>query len=152
MTDIRETQDRLAIRELADRYTLSVTRRDWDAMAACFHEDAAWITSVGHDFRGRAAIKAGISETVGAMEFLVQMQHAITIDELTETSATARSILNEFGRAPGGQMGVFVLGIYTDKVTRIDGRWGFAERFFQAHYLDTAAPAGMKLVDYANQR
>ena len=49
-------------------------------------------------------------------------------------------------------LGVFVLGIYTDKVTKVDGRWGFAERYFQAHYLDGAAPPGMKLVDYADQR
>ena len=151
MTD-QETKDRLAIRELADRYTLAVTRRDWDAMAAVFHEDARWITSVGHNFVGRPAIRAGISEVVGAMEFLIQMQHAITIDDLTADSAVTRCILNEFGRAPGGQMGVNVMGVYTDKVTKVDGRWGFAERFFQAHYLDGAAPPGMKLVDYDNQR
>ena len=152
MTDIRETQDRLAIRELADRYTLGITRRDWDAVGACFNENARWMSSVGHDFQGRRGIQEGLRETVEAMEFLVQMQHAIVIENLTAERATARSVLNEFGRLPGGQAGVFVLGVYTDTVAKEGGRWGFEHRFFQVHYLDGAAPPGMMMVDYKNQR
>jgi uncharacterized protein (TIGR02246 family) len=151
MADIQEVAERQAIRDLIDRYTLEVTRRNWDGVAACFHEDASWITSVGHNFQGRQAIITGVSGVVESYELLVQMNHAVTIDELTSDRAKARSVLNEFGRAPGGDNGVFVLGVYTDTVTKVDGRWAFAERFFQAYYIDMAAPGGRVLVDYKNQ-
>jgi hypothetical protein len=152
MSDFQETQDRLAIRELADRYTMGITRRDWDAVGACFNENARWMSSVGHDFKTRRGIQEGLRETVEAMEFLVQMQHAIVIDDLTADSATARSVLNEFGRVPGGEHGIFVLGVYTDKVAKVGGRWGFDHRWFQVHYLDGAWPGGAMMVDYKNQR
>ena len=152
MSELQELADRLAIRELSERYCLSVTRRDWEAMAACFHEDGRWVTSVGHDFRTRPVIRDGIKETVESFEFLIQMPHALVIDELTPTRATAKTILNEFGRAAGGQGGVNVLGVYHDIVTKQSGRWEFEERFFEAYYIDPATPAGMKLVDYATRR
>jgi uncharacterized protein (TIGR02246 family) len=152
MSELQEVADRLAIRELSERYCLGVTRRDWDAMAACFHEDGRWVTSVGHDFRGRQAIKDGIRETVESFEFLVQMPHTVTVSELTATRAKANTILNEFGRALGGQSGVNVLGVYHDIVTKQSGRWEFEERYFEAYYIDPATPGGMKLVDYATRR
>jgi hypothetical protein len=151
MADMQEIADRQAIRELIERYTVEVTRRNWDGMAACFHEDSRWVSSVGHDFQGVQAIKAGISGVVEGYDLLVQMNHGVTIDELTSDRATARSVLNEFGRAPGGPSGVFVLGVYTDDVTKVGGRWGFAKRFFQVHYIDVTAPAGRVLVDYKDR-
>jgi uncharacterized protein (TIGR02246 family) len=151
MADIQEIADRQAIRELIDRYTLEVTRRNWDGVAACFHEDARWVSSVGHDFQGQRAIKAGISEVVESYELLVQMNHGVTIDDHTATRATARSVLNEFGRAPAAASGVFVLGVYTDDITKVGGRWGFAKRFFQVHYIDVAAPGGRVMVDYKDR-
>jgi uncharacterized protein (TIGR02246 family) len=151
MADIQEMHDRLAIRELVDRYTLAVTRRDWDAVAACFHEDARWHASVGYDFRGRTGIREGLREVVEGMELLVQMTHGITIDVLTPERARATSVLNEFGRMPGGEGGVFVLGLYYDTVAKVGGRWGFEERDFQLHYIDASPPPGNVTVDYKNQ-
>lgn len=150
--DIQEMFDRLAIRELVDRYSVAVTRRDWDAVADCFHEDARWRASVGYDFQGRETVRAGIRQVVERMEFLVQMTHACVVDELTADRARATSVLNEFGRRPNGQGGVFVLGVYTDTVTKAQGRWVFEERDFQVHYIDTAALPGRQMIDYANAR
>ena len=151
MSELQEVADRLAIRELAERYCLGVTRRDWDYMAACFHENARWHTSVGHDFRGRDGVRKGIQETVETFEFLVQMPHCVVIDEISPTRAKCRVILNEFGRAQGGQTGVNVMGVYDDIVTKESGKWEFQERYFHAYYIDPAAPQGMKLVDYATR-
>jgi len=151
MADIQELADRLAIRELTDRYTLGVTRRDWDALAACFHENARWRASVGYDFQGRPAIREGLRQVVEGMEFLLQMTHACVIDDLTPNRAKVMSVLNEFGRAGGDAGGVFVLGIYYDTVTKSGGRWAFEERNFQLHYLDGASPPGTVTVDYKNQ-
>jgi hypothetical protein len=120
-------------------------------MADCYHSDAHWITSVGHHFRGRDEIREGISGVVAEMEFLVQMQHAIVIEDLTLSTATARSVLNEVGRRPGGEQGVFVLGVYTDEVTKVDGVWRFKTRYFQNHYLDLSPMPGAVLVNYYAQ-
>jgi hypothetical protein len=152
MSELQELADRLAIRELAERYCLGVTRRDWDQMASCFSENSRWVTSVGHDFRTREGVRKGISETVESFEFLVQMLHGVAISELTPTRARANTILNEFGRAPGGQAGVYVLGVYHDILTKESGHWEFEERYFEAYYIDGAAPPGMKMVDYATRR
>jgi hypothetical protein len=151
MSDMQETQDRLAIRELADRYTMGITRRDWDAVAACFHENARWGASLGMDFQGRQAILDGIRPGVEAMDFLVQMQHACVIENLTADRATVRNVHNEVGRMPGGG-GLFLLGVYSDVVVKVDGAWVFEDRYFQAHYVDPAPNAGMIMVDYKNQR
>jgi ketosteroid isomerase-like protein len=146
MTSVEETQNRLAIRELIDRYTVAVSRRDWDAVAACFHEDGRWRTSVGHDFQGRPAVREGIRAAVEARGFLIQMTHGMTIDALTDDRAETTSVLNEFGAAAA----VFVLGLYHDTVTKVDGRWGFAERRFQVHYIDSGPLNGNIVVDYKN--
>jgi hypothetical protein len=150
MADLQETADRIAIRDLLDRYTLGVTRRDFDAMAACFHENARWHASVGYDFKTREGVRAGLREVVESMQFLLQMTHACVIDELTADSAKVQSVLNEFGKRDG-EAGVFVLGIYYDRVTKVGGRWGFEERDFQLHYIDAGPPPGTITVDYAKQ-
>lgn len=150
--DIQETADRLAIRELVDRYSLAVTRRDWEAVARCFHPNARWRASVGYDFQGRETIRESLKQVVESLEFLVQMTHACVIDDLTADRARVTSVLKEFGRRPNGQGGVFVLGVYTDAVIKADGRWVFQDRDFQVHYIDTAAPPGLQMIDYATQR
>jgi hypothetical protein len=151
VADLQELADRLAIRELCDRYTICVTRRDWEGMAQCFHENGRWrAPAVGYDYQGRATVKEAISGIVGAMDYLIQMTHACVIDELTPTRAKVMSVLNEFGKV-SAEAGVFVLGIYYDTLVKEDGRWQFEDRNFQLHYMDAAPPPGFKSVDYANQ-
>jgi hypothetical protein len=154
MTDNEELAARLAIRELVERYTLSVTRRDWEAMGRCFHEQSVWRTSApfNHEFHTRQGVQDGISGAVSTSDFLVQMTHGVVIDDLTADRAAVTVVLNEVGRRTGAQTGLFLLGVYHDVVTRIDGRWGFEERFFQAYYVDTAWLPGSVVVDYATRR
>ena len=153
MSELRELADRLAIRELVERYTLAVTRRDWDAMAACFHEESRWRTSppFGHDFSTREGIRKGISEAVSSSDFLVQMTHGVVIDDLTPERARVTVVLNEVGRRSHAQTGLFLLGVYHDTVTKNAGRWGFEDRYFQAYYVDTAFLTGQVCVDYATR-
>jgi ketosteroid isomerase-like protein len=145
MSDIQEFMDRLAIRELIDRYTVSVSKRDWDAVASCYLDDAKWVTSVGHNVSGIEAVREGIRGAVEARKFLIQMTHGMTIDSLTADTAETTSILNEFGT----EGSVFVLGTYHDKIRKVGGQWKFHERFFQVHYIDTTEMKGNIMVDYA---
>jgi hypothetical protein len=141
-------QDRLEIRELADRYTIGITTRDWDTVRSCYHADARWHASVaGLDFRGQDALVAGLRAIVEAASFVLQMQHAILIENLTADRATARSVLHEVVARPNGR-GLTVLGVYNDRVGKFDGRWLFTERYFHAHYTDQSPLPGEILVDY----
>jgi hypothetical protein len=149
MASSQEVEDRLAIRELIELYSLSVTLRDWEAVGSCFHPAARWHTNVGHDFHTRQGVQDGIRASAEAMEFLVQMSHGVVIRELTPERATANVVLNEIGSFIGRDAGVFVLGVYYDTLVKHEGRWVFLERNFQAHYIDPAKPRGRQFVDYA---
>lgn len=147
MNSLEELQDRLAIREVAELYSVSVTQRDWDSMAGCFLLEARWHTSFGHDFRTRQGIRDGIRGLIEGFEFLVQMSHSVVIGELMPARAKATVVVNEFGRNVGGQGGIFVLGLYHDTLVKAGGRWLFEDREFRAHYMDTAPPPGHVLVN-----
>jgi hypothetical protein len=153
MSNLQELEDRLAIRELIERYTVSVTRRDWDQMGGCFHQESRWRTSppFSYEFHTRKGIQEGISGAVSSSDFLVQMTHGVVIDELTADRAKATVVLNEIGCRSSAGTGLFLLGVYHDTITKIDGRWGFEDRYFQAYYVDTNQPPGQVVVDYATR-
>jgi hypothetical protein len=142
-------EDRLDIRELADRYTVGITTRDWEVVASCYHKDARWHASVGLDFAGREALVAGLRAIVEGADFHLQMHHAILIEGVSAERATARSVLHEVVKRPDGS-GLNVLGVYNDKIRKFDGCWLFTERYFHAHYMDPTPLAGTVAVDYAN--
>jgi len=141
--DHQALSDRLAIREVIDRYSDAATRRAWGDLGATFHDAAVW--SAGPPFnlehRSREAIVAGLGAGVGALEFLVQMTHSVVI-ELDGDRATVRTVINEVARNPAQKSGLFLLGIYNDALSRRNGRWGFDRRHFEPLYLDTAWIAG----------
>lgn len=149
--DIQQLSDRLAIRELTERYTMGVTCRDWKAVASCYHEHAHWCAPLaGLDFKGHAAIVSGIRGSVEANPFQLQMQHALVIDSLTADRATARSILHEVLKQKPDEPGSSFLGIYNDVITRPDGVWKFESRRFDIHLADAGGLHGHIMVDYAS--
>ncbi len=148
--NLQELGDRLAIRELAERYTMAVTCRDWAAVADCFHEDAKWaVPGAGLAFEGREQIAAGIRAAVEPNAFHMLMPHALVIDTLDSGRATARSVLHEVFQRPGSQEGAHVLGVYTDVITLLDGAWRFEARRFEIYLMDASGCPGQVMVDYA---
>jgi ketosteroid isomerase-like protein len=135
--------DRLAIRELIELYSDAVTRRDWNTAGAVFAEDAVWtITAPTNvELRGRAAITRGVAEMVENFEIFVQMTHSIVV-ELDRDRATARTIVNGFGRLRDHSGGTSTLGVYHDALIRAGDGWLFLSRRFEPIYIDTAAPRG----------
>jgi hypothetical protein len=149
--DLQEMADRLAIRELAERYAVAVTIRDWEALGACFHPDSRWrVMPWGHEFTGREGIVEGVKKTGGSFDLLVNMIHGVVIDDLTADRARTTVILNEAGKR--GEAGIFGFGVYRDIVAKIDGHWRFVERDYQGYYSDSAPLGGEMLVDYAARR
>jgi hypothetical protein len=141
--DMHELADRVAIRNLIDRFSLAVTVRDRGAISSVFTEDAEWRVGQPPDIflNGAGKIGEGIVTGLGNFEFLVQMVHSVVID-LAGERATARSVIQEVGRLVGGASGMQMLGIYHDELRRADNGWRFARRFFEPICLDTAAPGG----------
>jgi len=142
--DLQALSDRIAIRDVIDRYSDAVTRRDWPTVGATFHDDAVW--SVGGSFnleyRSRENIESGLRAGVSALEFLVQMTHSVVI-ELDGRRATARTLVNEMGRNAAQKTGLFLLGFYEDVLSQREGRWAFDARRFEPIYVDTAWLGGM---------
>jgi uncharacterized protein (TIGR02246 family) len=147
--NLEELADRMAIRDLADRYAMAVTCRDWTAVADCFHEDADWaVPGVGLAFAGRDQIAEGIRGAVEPNAFHMLMPHAFVIDSLDADRATARSVLHEVFQVPGGTGGAKVLGVYTDVIAKREGEWRFASRRFDIYLMDGSGLPGQVMVDY----
>ena len=139
----RAIADRLAIREVIELYSDATTRRDWETVGAVFAEDAVWSIAPPTDIEltGRAAIANGVAEMVEAFEVFVQMTHSIVI-ALDGDRASARTIVNGFGRLRGGSRGAFALGTYIDTLVRTGDGWLFQSRRFEPLFIDNAAPSG----------
>jgi hypothetical protein len=144
IVDLQGLSDRIAIRDLINRYSDAVTRRDWPSVGATFHDDAIW--SVGGafnlEYRTRANIQAGLRAGVSTFEFLVQMTHSVVI-ELDGDHAASRTLINEIGRNSAQKSGLFLLGFYTDALSRRDGCWAFDRRHFEPLYVDAASLGGV---------
>jgi ketosteroid isomerase-like protein len=135
--------DRLAIREVIELYSDAVTRRDWETAGAVFTDDAVWSIAPPTDMElvGRAAIAKGVAQMVEAFEVFVQMTHSIVI-AIDGDRASARTIVNGFGRLRDGSRGAFALGTYTDNLVRSADGWLFQSRRFAPLFIDNAPPAG----------
>jgi len=140
MTDA--AADRLAIRELIERYSDALNRRDFVAMAALFTDDARWRVDAPFDlhFEG-AAIATSIAAMIGNYAFLLQMPHAIAVD-VAGDHADARTTIHEIAQAADGASGLNSFGLYHDRLVRTAQGWRFAERRFAPGYLDTAPLPG----------
>lgn len=154
MADIQELADRLAIRDVIDRYSTAVTQRQWDEMGACFHPESRWQCAApfNMDFSTRKGIQESLASTIEHGDFLHQMIHSVVIDDLAADRAKARVVLNEMSRNSAEKTGFFLLGVYHDNLTKIDGRWGFESRIFYPYYVDTTWLPGTVAVDYAGRR
>jgi hypothetical protein len=145
----QDVADRLAIRELIERYSDAITRRAWDDMGATYHEDGVWTCAapMNLELRTRAVIQETIGAGLADYDLVVQMTHSIVID-LQGDKATARTVLNETSRNSKANTGLFLLGIYNDRLSRRNGRWGFDHRVFKPVFMDREPPRGMAVMDH----
>lgn len=121
-------QDRELIRELLATYADAVTRQDLDAYLACWHDEGRR-TGPGGDCNGTAELRAQFQAVFGAVVQMAFFAQAGAI-EVDDDAGTVRSHCLEFVRLTDGSSRQ-VVGEYTDKVLRVDGRWVFAERDYR---------------------
>lgn len=120
------TEDYLAIRQLADRYTDAANRLDATGMAAVYAEEGE-LHAFGNVLAGRAAIEASFTPMVERFEFINQVCSApiITVDG---DRGTSRWTITEFNRRHGADKLEMFLGTYDDMLERRDGEWCYLRR------------------------
>ncbi|AKU94088.1 hypothetical protein AKJ09_00752 [Labilithrix luteola] len=131
-----DTADRSEIRDLVERFHDAVNHRDFTVLRGLFTNDGVWEVAppFEHRFVGPVAIEAGIGESVGRLEFLVQSCSPSVVDIRGE-QASGRTSMQEFGRFRDGSS-MRVAGTYFDTFRKVEGRWRFTHRVFRARYAD----------------
>ena len=120
-------EDRLALRELADRYARAVDRRDWALAERLFTGDCV-LVGPGYELVGREAILAGLRriDRYDATQHSVHNQLVdVTGDRATgETYCTAHHLYQRGGRRRKLSWGIR----YQDRCAREAGAWRYERR------------------------
>ncbi|MFM5930654.1 MAG: nuclear transport factor 2 family protein [Novosphingobium sp.] len=123
--------DEMAIQQLINRYSLGVSRPDWDMAIGTFAEDGAWeVVSSGLTLTGHEAIRKGMQGFHALFEWFVQVNAPAVID-VAGDCATAQSVIRENGKFAGRDEALIVGGVYVDDLVRTAQGWRFVRRAFQ---------------------
>jgi ketosteroid isomerase-like protein len=140
-------EDRVAVRELIESYADAVTRRDVDAWAALWDEDASWSMpdlGAGVELAGKATIVSswvemmaqyhGPADAPWAFSFVSALASiAIDGDRASAGSTSIEAFADRDGRT------LHLKGRYDDTLIRRDGRWLFAQRVWRLMPLEDHA-------------
>ena len=127
------SKEYVAIRELCERYVDAVNRRDAADWGATWAPDAAWDLGRG-PVTGRDAIVASWEAAMAGFPHVIMWVHSGVVESVDGDRASARwyhqETLDIAGAGPTVGMGV-----YRDKLVRIDGQWHFLERKYDLLYF-----------------
>ncbi len=132
------------IRDLSARFSDAVNRNDPDAFGALWAADSVW--EIGEPYVNRAngqpEIVALLRRLWQAWGFFFQLTHSGVIELQSESAATARWAMREVARSTDGARSYDNLGIYEDRLTRVEGVWRFASRSYHYVWLSDAPLVG----------
>jgi len=124
-------EDELALQNLMSRYVDAVFRRDAEAWAATWAEDACW-NLLGNDVVGRENIVGLWQQMMGGFEFALMMPSSCLF-EISGDSATGCYYLQEFTRDLQGETATLV-SRYIDTYSRVEGQWQYQSRKYEILY------------------
>lgn len=124
------TEDRLAIRELAERYADAVCRRDADDWGACWAAEGAWDLGRGRVVEGRSKLVPFWEQTMSAFPTAIQLVYGCLVESVEGETATARCWLGEIITDAEGTARSTV-GHYHDELVKLEGRWHYLRRRYQ---------------------
>ena len=127
-TPTTELEDRLALRELHDRYADAVFQRDAEAWGATWAEDAVWNLS-GSDVSGRDVIIGAWKQAMSQFAF-VAFYCQPGVFSITGDRAEGRVYTREILEPVAGGI-MRIVGVYTDAYVKREGGWLFARRAYQ---------------------
>ena len=120
------TDDIVAIRALADRYSDAANRLDTSAMADVYAIDGE-LVAFGNSFHGRDTIRKVFEDTIGLREVMNQVCSGAII-EVSSDRATARWNVTEFAKRRDLDKLDLFIGNYEDELVRTAEGWRFARR------------------------
>jgi len=132
-------EDELALNKLMARYVDAANRRDGEAWASTWAEDASWVL-MGMEITGRDSILGLWKQVLEGFEFAILMPGSgqVVIDGDT---ATGHWYLQEFTRDLQGEA-LAALSRYTDSYVKLNGEWLFARREYNFLYRGPADLSG----------
>jgi len=149
--DTEEIADRLAIQELANRYTDAILRVDRDNLRACWSGNGIWHI-MGQRVEGSDKIADFYQSLTEGAVHVRHVAHS-PILRINGNSAEGRWQVTETICAKNGE-GSVILGVYDDTYTKEDGTWLFTERKLDIVYRGPAAfdPNCFAPLDLTNHR
>lgn len=144
-------EDRLAIRELVERWSDGTNNHDWTALEELFTDDAIWDVGEPLNFtvQGSRQIVAVLREKLQPTKYMVQTPHAIIV-RVQSGTATARSTIHEVCRF-SDDTGLEVVGTYFDELVKESGSWRFRRRNYRCTFLNPLAAGGQVFRSFAGQ-
>jgi AcrR family transcriptional regulator len=117
-----------ALRQLLNRYSDAVNRRDTDAFTAVWTNDANWDNGRTKPISGRANIATAFTTACKRADWIVHVEPLAVFDIDEDADAgSGRVTVQERIQFIDGTT-AFVLGTYHDRYVRTRGGWQFAER------------------------
>ena len=134
MSQAGRIEDELAIRDLVYRYADAVCRRDEQAWAATWAEDAVWQLPGAPRMEGREAIVGLWVQAMSGFPFVVQLINSGVL-QISDDRASGRWYITENLKFADGN-GMYNVGCYQDRYVKRDGNWLFSERHYAVLYND----------------
>jgi hypothetical protein len=119
------------IRQLHARFADAVWRKDADAFADCFTEDAEWKIA-GLHIRGREDIGSLIGNLLSTYERILLILGTPLL-EVGQGVASGRIQMTEYAKMADGDSAM-TIGIYYDRYVEESDGWRFQWRHFSLHY------------------
>ena len=131
--------DRLAILDLMARYAWAIDTGDVEAYVACFTADAV-LSMRGVANQGHEAIRTYVTGVVSRAEFPGrQHHHNEVLIEGDSENCSVKSYSTISQRFEDGESRIVFSGLYRDVVVKQEGRWLFAERYWDVWARDNLA-------------
>lgn len=136
--------DRLAIRELLERFTDAVNHRQFEILPTLFTERAVWEAKLppdaglglgeGFHFSGPEGIRAGLAQSRERAEPLFYSVLPGPIELHADGRATSRSTMYELLHVKTNDTALELVGTYSDTFREERGVWRFESRIFRLRH------------------
>jgi len=132
MTDLQTVADKLAIRELIERYGTGVLRRDPALWGSTWAENGRW-SLAGMEAQGREAIVKLWVELMANYPFVAQFYNGAELSIAGDRAQGTWNLL-EVTRAADGTEASMVSSYDDTYVRCADGQWRIATRSWTLHF------------------
>jgi hypothetical protein len=133
--NVGSVEDRLAIRELVERFTVGIMRLDPEIWIEVWAEEGVWkLPSMTEPARGKAALRAAFHKSTDYLTFMSMLffPSGLVVDgDRARGQAYGQEII-----VPKEGDAKFLTGCFEDEYVKRDGRWLFLSRDFSVLGID----------------